>query len=360
MSALRIEDNVPLAPHTTLKVGGRARFFASAKIDDEVLEALDFARKRGCPLFVMGGGSNIVVSDSGFPGLVLKIDLRGFRSPDAENPAIISAAAGENWDAFVQSCVDRGLAGIECLSGIPGTVGGAPVQNIGAYGQEAGEAIVSVRALDRESGRIVLLTRAGCGFAYRSSIFNTARRDRYVVLETAFELKPGGLPCILYPDLQDRFRRDGREPSLPEVRDAVLEIRKSKGMFLCESDPDARSVGSFFKNPRVSPDEAARAENTARGCGRLQPSESIPRLPSPEGTAKLPAAWLVERAGFHRGFAYGNAGISGKHSLAIVNRGGARAQEIMDLARLIQKRVRECFGLELEMEPVFVGDFNRT
>lgn len=355
MSDRLIQENVPLAPYTTLKVGGPALFLAKATREEQIPEALDFARKRGCPVFVLGGGSNLVVADSGFPGLVLKIELRGVQSPDEDDPGRIAAAAGEDWDGFVQYCLARNLAGIECLSGIAGTVGGAPIQNIGAYGQEAGEGILSVRVLDRETGRISELSNAECGFSYRSSIFNSAHKNRYVVLRVSFALLPSGRPRFHYPDLQNLFRDHTREPSLYEVRGAVLQIRKSKAMVLCEDDPDSRSVGSFFKNPVLPPNEAARIENEARNRGCLPSSDAMPRFPAPEGMEKVSAAWLIEQAGFHKGYVHGNAGISGKHTLAIINRGGATSQEITDLAHLIQDRVRDMFGVDLQPEPVFVG-----
>jgi len=354
MSERPIREHVPLAPYTTLGIGGPARFLITANNEEQILDALDFAQTRSCPLFVLGGGSNLVVADSGFQGVILKIELRGVKPLDDDSPGIIVAAAGEPWDDFVLHCVSRGLAGIECLSGIPGTVGGAPIQNIGAYGEEACDVILSVRVLDRESGQITELSNAECGFAYRSSIFNTVARNRYIILRVSFALRPGEHSRIAYPELQSRFGA-GSEPGLREVREAVLQIRKAKGMLLCENDPDSKSAGSFFKNPVVSPDEGSRVEKEARAGGLLADSEELPRFPAPLGKTKLSAAWLIEHAGFQKGYAYGKAGISTKHSLALVNRGGATAREMMDLTRLIQDRVCKIFGVELQPEPTFVG-----
>ncbi len=350
-----VEENVPLAQLTTLGVGGPALFLLRATSEEQITGGLRFARERGCPVFILGGGSNLVVSDSGFPGLVLKIELSGVRI--AREPAGVraTAAAGEEWDPFVQRCVDGNLGGIECLSGIPGTVGGTPVQNVGAYGQDVGEVILRVRVLDRDSDSVTELSNAECRFAYRASIFNTAARDRYIILSVDFQLRPGGKPTILYRDLQSYFSGRSRIPSIREVREAVLQIRDSKGMTLRERGPDSKSAGSFFKNPFVSPEQLASIEEKARASGILAAFERIPRFPAPSGEEKLSAAWLIEGAGFHRGYTRGRAGISRKHTLAIVNLGGASAQEILDLMRLIQKRVRVIFDVQLEPEPIFVG-----
>jgi UDP-N-acetylmuramate dehydrogenase len=355
MSDLSIQENVPLAPFTTLGIGGPARFLIRAATEEQIAGALEFAGARGCPVFVLGGGSNLLIADSGFDGLVLKIELRGIQFFDDENEGRIAAAAGESWDDFVHFCVSRGLAGIECLSGIPGTVGGAPIQNVGAYGEEACDVILSIRALDRETGRITEVSNADCGFAYRSSVFNTIHENRYVILKVALALRPRGHPRIEYPDLRKRFESGTREPSLDEVREAVLQIRKAKAMVLCENDPDSKSAGSFFKNPILSPDEETAVESLARARRFLEGSEELPHFPAPGGKTKLSAAWLVERAGFHKGYTHGNAGISTKHSLALINRGGATAEEMVELMRLIQDRVFHIFGVELHPEPTFIG-----
>lgn len=339
-----IEGNVPLGPLTTLGVGGPASFLLRARSEDQVLEGFEFARSRDLPVFVLGGGSNILVSDSGFDGVVIRIELRGV---SALEDGKITVAAGEDWDGFVAGSVRENLAGIECLSGIPGTVGGTPVQNVGAYGEEVSESIVSVRCYDRASGKIVELANSECGFAYRTSIFNTTDRERYVVLATTFQLAPGGEPRITYRDLAEHFA--GREPTLSETREAVIAVRRSKSMVIDPDDPNRRSAGSFFKNPIVS--LAAFEAISSRFGG------SVPKFPAGEGSVKIPAAWLIEQAGFRRGFIMGPAGISTNHTLAIVNRGGATAADIIALATAIRDTVRREFDIDLIHEPVFVGEF---
>ncbi|MFN6963027.1 MAG: UDP-N-acetylmuramate dehydrogenase [Pyrinomonadaceae bacterium] len=336
-----ILENVPLAPLTTLEVGGPARFFARVADEAGLVEALEFADRAGLPVFILGGGSNVLAADRGFDGLVIQMCLRGI----TVSGGTVTAAAGEDWDGLVADCVARGLAGVECLSGIPGTVGGTPVQNVGAYGQDVSETIRTVRCLDRESRSIVEMSNADCEFAYRSSIFNSSRRGRFVVLAVTFELSPGGGPKIVYKDLKERFAA-GR-PSLAEVREAVIAIRRSKSMVLAPGDPNRRSAGSFFKNPVV---ETERFWELAEKFGE------IPHFSAPEGKVKLPAAWLIERAGFGKGFVDGDVGISTNHSLAIVNlHGRARAEDIVRLARRIRDGVAAKFGIELTAEPVPLG-----
>jgi UDP-N-acetylmuramate dehydrogenase len=344
-------EEEPLAPYTTLGVGGPAHRLTIVETEDEIPGALEYARARNWPVFVLGGGSNIVVSDAGYPGLVLKIRISGIEP--LEDRGRISVGAGVEWDAFVQYCVHRNLAGIECLSGIPGSVGATPIQNVGAYGEEVSDVIFRIRALDRHSNRIVELKHSDGRFAYRSSIFNTTQKDRYIVLRVDFALRPDGAARIQYPDLQRRFGNS--KPSLKEVRDAVLQIRESKGMVLHPNDSNSKSVGSFFKNPILTPEETALTEKKARGLGLLGTSESLPRFKTADGNDKLLAAWLIERAGFHKGDLYGRAGISGKHALALINRGGAQAKDVLDLMQTIQTRVLELFGITLLPEPVFIG-----
>lgn len=342
---LKISENVPLAPLTTLNVGGAARFFAAVESERELVDAIGFARERGLPVFVLGGGSNVLVADNGFKGLVVRIANKGINF-DGPN---VTAAAGEDWDDFCDRCVKRGLAGIECLSGIPGTVGGTPVQNVGAYGQEVSETIVAVRALDLEADRFVDLSNEDCRFAYRASIFNTTRRGRYIVTSVTFRLVPDGEPKIAYRDLRDHFA--GRAPTLSETRDAVRAIRSEKGMLVRQGGPDSNSAGSFFKNPVVTGERflavVARAE--ALGIG------DVPHFDAGPDAFKIPAAWLIEKSGFPKGFRAGNAGISTRHTLALTNRGGASAGEIVALKDLIARRVRTEFGIELVPEPIFVG-----
>jgi UDP-N-acetylmuramate dehydrogenase len=337
-----IQENVALAPLTTLKVGGPARFFARAESEEDVAAAFAHASAAGLDVFVLGGGSNVLVSDSGFDGLVIHVALRGIRASEG----LVTAMAGEDWDPLVEFCVGRGLAGIECLSGIPGFVGGTPVQNVGAYGQEVSDTIVSVRCFDRVSGEIAELSNADCGFTYRRSIFNSSERGRYVVLSVRYRLEPGGPPKVAYKDLREYFGEV--EPSLSDVRNAVLRIRRAKSMVIDEHDPNSRSAGSFFKNPILEKEKFDKVSSKA-------PDHSVPGFPAGDGYVKVPAAWLIERAGFQKGFRLGNAGISANHSLAIVNLGGATAAEIVALKDKIQAEVMREFDIILEPEPVFVG-----
>lgn len=345
-------ESVPLAAYTTLDIGGPARYFAEAATEDQVAEAFEFADARNLPIFILGGGSNILVADEGFDGLVLRMALHGIkqRARDA-----VVAAAGEDWDAFVRFCIDRGMAGIECLSGIPGSVGGTPVQNVGAYGQEVSEVIVSVRALDRNRRQVVTLNNRDCGFAYRTSIFNAAQRDRYVVLAVSYDLRIGGTARVIYPDLARHFSDRSESPGLGEVREAVLSIRASKSMVIRPDDPNSRSAGSFFKNPFVTQDTAQVMEEAARRRSTLAAGKIMPQYPMADGMVKLSAAWLIEHAGFAKGYARGRVGLSSRHTLALINRGGATAREITGLMRDIQTAVRASFGVELIPEPVFVG-----
>jgi UDP-N-acetylmuramate dehydrogenase len=355
MSHLAIRENVPLAPYTTLGVGGPARFLAEPHTEEDLLAILDFAARKEYKIFVLGGGSNVVVSDAGFPGLVLRVALRGVQEESGGCSCRLRAAAGEDWDAFVSRCVAAELGGVECLSGIPGTVGGTPVQNVGAYGQEVSESIRSVRAVDRTSLKVVELNAPDCRFAYRSSIFNSSQLERYVVLAVTYELSRHYAPRLQYADLQRHFAGAAAPPTLAEVRRAVLEIRRRKGMLLIAGDPDARSAGSFFKNPLLSARALEEVEARARSSGALGAAQSMPSFPADGGQAKIPAAWLIEHAGFTKGCSDGQAGLSTKHALAIVNRGGARSEDILRLMRKVQRAVRSAFGVELAAEPVFVG-----
>ncbi|MGB6386668.1 MAG: UDP-N-acetylmuramate dehydrogenase [Terriglobales bacterium] len=362
---MTIQENVPLAPLTTLEVGGAARYFAELRREDDVREAVQFAKTRDLPLFVLGGGSNLVIADSGWPGLVLRITIGGITTPIASpnrtdatgNAVLFSVGAGVNWDDFVAQAVVQNCAGVECLSGIPGTVGGTPVQNVGAYGQEVSDTIEAVRAFDLKEDRIVVLPKPACGFRYRSSIFNTTERGRYIILRVNYRLKRGGAPSLKYADLQKYFA--GRLahtvakktlPSLAEVREAVCEIRRSKGMLIVPGDDDCRSAGSFFKNPVLG--EAQFKELAERAASK---GLEIPSYPALDAQHKVSAAWLVEHSGFPKGYVAGAVGISHKHALALINRGDAEARDIVRLKDEIQRGVQEAWGILLEPEPVFVG-----
>ncbi len=335
---LDVRENVPLAPFTTLGIGGPARFYARVESVEAFATAVALARAKSLPLLVLGGGSNLLVADEGFPGLVVRMSIGGVEVRDGE----VEAGAGESWDGLVAATVARDLAGFECLSGIPGLVGATPIQNVGAYGQDVRQTVARVVAYDLTSDEPHEFTNEECRFGYRESRFKLDDRGRYVVLSVAYQLVPGGEPAIRYPELERQLAGNVR-PSLADVRDAVLAIRRRKSMVLDPDDPDTRSAGSFFMNPIV-PVEVADAIDLP----------DAPRYPAPDGV-KLSAAWLIERAGFARGYRRGNAGLSSKHALAIVNRGGATAAEVAALAREIRDLVRERFGVTLAPEPVFVG-----
>jgi UDP-N-acetylmuramate dehydrogenase len=345
----RLERNVPLAPLTTLGIGGPARLFVRAETVDEIREAVAWAASQHEPLFVLGGGSNLLIADEGFDGLVLQIDLRGItlRSESLE-AVMVYVAAGERWDDVVASAVMRGWAGIECLSGIPGLTGATPIQNVGAYGQDVSETIVRVEAIERDTGRVVTFTNWECGFGYRQSIFKSSAKDRYIVVGVTFRLTPGGAAAISYPELQTYLDEHEIDVSdLRGVRSAVIAIRKRKGMVLDPTDPDTRSDGSFFMNPVVT-------QSTFDEIVLRAGTKNVPHFPSGE-QIKLSAAWLVEHAGFHKGFVHGNAGLSSKHTLALINRGGGTAREVLELVAMIQGKVREKFGIEIQPEPNFIG-----
>jgi UDP-N-acetylmuramate dehydrogenase len=340
---LNIREGVALAPFTTLGIGGRARYFAEAKTEEEVAAAVAWARERGVRLFVLGGGSNLLVRDAGFDGLVLKIGVMGV---EACGGGLFEVGAGEVWDRFVEMMLWVGVAGVECLAGIPGSVGGTPVQNVGAYGQEVAETIESVRAFDLSVGAFVTLGKAECRFRYRESLFNTDEPGRYVVTRVGFRLRADGVPTLRYAELQRRFEGMAM-PTVMEVATVVREIRRSKGMLIVEGDPDCRSAGSFFKNPVVGVEVLERIAAAA--------GVEVPHWPAGEGRVKLPAAWLLERAGFVKGYGEGAAGISTRHTLALVNRGGATSADIERLQGEIVGVVWERFGIRLEREPVVVG-----
>jgi UDP-N-acetylmuramate dehydrogenase len=348
-----LQENVPLAPLTTFHVGGPARFFVDARSIADVEEAAAQARARNLPLFVLGGGSNLVVADSGWPGLALKVaipDIEQRPGHNDEGKVLFDVGAGESWDRFVSHAVVAHCAGVECLSGIPGSVGGTPVQNVGAYGQEVSQTIESVEVFDLKNGQVRELCNEACGFTYRASIFNTTERGRFIILRVVYALTPGGEPYLGYADLKRHF--EGREtvPNLAEVREAVRHIRALKGMLIVAGDPDCQSAGSFFKNPILTEEqhEALNRRAAAKGL-------SVPAYPALEKSKKVSAAWLVEKSGFARGYGDGHVGISRKHALAIVNRGGATAAEVLALKDQIQQRVEEIWDVRLEPEPVFVG-----
>ena len=330
--------DVPLAPLTTLGVGGPAKRFATFETVRDLQGLLETAE----PILVLGGGSNVVIDDAGFPGLVIQPANRAVtRIGLFEDRAIVSAFAGVVWDDFVAQMIGEGLAGLECLSGIPGLVGATPMQNVGAYGQEVADTIAFVRAWDRKRGELVKLDAAECGFAYRSSAFKGS--DRWIICEVRFELprRTESMP-IKYAELAKALGiAEGGTAPLQRVRDTVIALRRGKGMVVDPSDPESRSAGSFFTNPIVAPDVAARIA-------------TAPHWLQADGRVKLAAAWLIERAGFAKGTTRGHVGISHKHALALVNRGGATAAELFAFADEIIAGVEATFGVTLVPEPILV------
>jgi UDP-N-acetylmuramate dehydrogenase len=345
---LVFERDVPLAPLTTLGIGGPARRFVAVADVDELRAALHAASVANEPILVLGEGSNLVVSDAGWPGLVIAMSTSQITTvPDGDVTRVI-AWGGTRWDDFVAHMVAKGLAGVECLSGIPGLVGATPMQNVGAYGQEVSDTITRVQALDRQTGELVDFTPAQCAFAYRTSVFKGSAR--WIIVEVEFRLanRDTSMP-IKYVELAKSLGiEQGGTAPLALVRERVIELRRGKGMVVDPADPDSRSAGSFFMNPIVGPEIVSAIE------AQLPAGTSMPKFAAPDGKVKLSAGWLIERAGLTKGFSRGRVGISTKHALALVNRGGATATELLALAREIQDRVRDKLGVDLHPEPVIV------
>ncbi|MGW4637987.1 UDP-N-acetylmuramate dehydrogenase [Sphaerisporangium sp. NPDC004334] len=362
---------VRLAPFTTLRVGGAARAFAEASTDEELVELVSGADRAGEPVLVLGGGSNLVISDEGFDGLVVRVCTRGVEVRDEADRVVVTARAGEDWDALVTRAVAEGWSGVECLSGVPGLVGSTPIQNVGAYGQDVSQTVTGVRVYDRRSGEVLDLDAAQCGFSYRHSAFK-ADLARYVVLSVTYVLERSDKSGpIAYKELAAKLGvAIGDRVTLHEARHAVLELRRGKGMVLDAADPDTCSAGSFFTNPVLSAERAAELETRAPG---------YPRWDMPGGAVKVPAAWLIEHAGFAKGHRRGPARISTKHTLALTNPGGhavtgfpsdpeevalgvpsrpspapATAADLLALAREVRDGVRAAFGVTLVPEPVLV------
>lgn len=347
-----IRDNVPLAPFTSLELGGTARFFADVTSEARASDALDFARQNDLPVFVLGGGSNLVVADEGFAGLVLHTNWRGLRFYEQDGSVRLESAAGEHWDAVVEASVQRGLVGLECLSGIPGRAGSTPVQNVGAYGHEIADTLHSVRVLDRHSREVRELPASECGFSYRHSLLKN-EPDRYLVLALSFALRPG-IPQIRYQELA-RALIDTAAPTPAQVREIVLRLRAQKSMVVDARDPNRRSAGSFFTNPVVSTAEAQRVVEQALAESLVRAPEDVPRYPTSDGRVKLAAGWLIEKSGIARGLRMGNVGVSSRHALALVHHGGGTTAELISLAVHVRDTVARRFGVTLRPEPVFLG-----
>lgn len=336
-----------LADLTTMGVGGRAEKFLEVVTDDEVREAARFAQKEGLPLYPLGGGSNVVVSDAGVSGIVMKLAMTGIELTHLGEQVFVTAAAGENWHDFAAQMTAEEFAGVECLGGIPGSVGATPIQNVGAYGQEVAQTIESVRVLDRRTLEISQITAKECGFVYRGSVFKSAARDRYVVLAVTFRLLRNAPAAVRYGEL--RHALDEREwpASLKEVFRTVFELRKKKSMVLDQEDENFRSCGSFFVNAQL-PSKAV--EHIERVAG-----EAPPQFPGDNGLIKIPSAWLIERAGLSKGTRQKYAGLSTKHALSIVAHKGALARDVVQFARYVRAAVEERFEVRLIPEPHFWG-----
>ena len=331
-----------LADHTTLRVGGEASEFFIATTERELIDLVSEADRRTIPVLILGGGSNILVADSGFQGRVIKVATKGIdEASDACSGGFITVQAGEDWDVFVSWAISRGFVGVETLAGIPGTVGASPIQNIGAYGHEVSEVIARVRTLDRKAGAIKTLALSDCRFGYRTSLFKE-EPDRYVILDVAFQMKNGELSLpIQYQELATSLGVAlGERSSLSKVRETVIAIRKKKGMILDPEDRDTYSAGSFFTNPIVDADQVP---------------EDAPAWKVGESRFKLPAAWLIENAGISKGKSHGGAAISSKHVLALTNKDGATAAHIFELAQECKEAVKAKFGIELESEVRLLG-----
>jgi UDP-N-acetylmuramate dehydrogenase len=361
---LHLIERADLSGYTTLRVGGPAGRLVDADTASDLIAVVRGADLAGEPLLVLGGGSNLVIADAGFDGTVARVATAGVAVRQADDVVYATVAAGENWDSLVEWAVSEKLAGIECLAGIPGLAGATPIQNVGAYGQEVASTITAVRVFDRASGSELTLTRDECGFGYRTSTFKITSwvtgtapgaTGRYVVLDVTFGLvrDPMSAP-VKYAELAGKLGLDvGDQAPLGDVRDAVLDLRRGKGMVLDPADPDTASAGSFFTNPVLDQAQLAEVERAAQA---RSPGIKVPRFAADGGKVKVPAGWLIEQAGFGKGYqGPGGARISTKHTLALTNRGGASAADLIGLARQIVTGVRETFGVELTNEPVLVG-----
>lgn len=355
MGSVLVVENVPLASMTTLRLGGPARRLIAPDREQDLIASIQQIDAAGGRLLVLGGGSNLVIGDDGFDGTVVRMATRGLDlAADPGGELVhVTAAAGEPWDELVARCVSEGLSGMECLAGIPGLVGAVPMQNVGAYGQDVSETIVRVRTWDRVAKRIADFDRAACGFSYRNSVFRG--REDHVILGVTFALarSTSGAP-VRYAELARALGvSEGERAPLARVRDTVVRLRRGKGMVVDAADPDTASAGSFFTNPILDRAELAALQD--RVARLLSPGQSMPAFPEPDGRTKVSAAWLIERAGFTKGYAAGPVAISSKHALALTNRGGATTRDLLALARTIRQGVHARFGVLLENEPVMVG-----
>jgi UDP-N-acetylmuramate dehydrogenase len=352
----KIQENILLSPYTTLGIGGLAHYFVNASDEQTIFGAVAWAKKQEIPLFILGGGSNLVIADSGFPGLVLQINNQGIESHYQDGKVLVTVAAGETWDDFVALSVKNNWQGLECLSGIPGKLGATPIQNVGAYGQEVKDTIIKLQAYDRQLEKVVSFSNPECQFSYRQSYFKSVAKDRYIIFKVTYALTPETAPIIRYPELQKYLLENiSSIPTLSDVRSAILQLRRSKAMVVDPLEPNSKSVGSFFMNPIVEEKKLLLIKEKLI-LGNL--NDSIPEFPADTGRIKLSAAWLIEKAGFSKGYKKGNVAISSKHALALINQQNGTAKEICFLAEEIQEKVKNKFDIYLEPEPIYVG-FNK-
>ncbi len=342
---MEIQRDVILSDLTTIKIGGKAQFFAVCSTISELKEAIGFARENNLKIHILGGGSNIVFPDEILMGLVLKVEINGIEFREFKQGFLIArVGAGENWDSFVELCVEKKLSGVECLSGIPGNVGATPIQNVGAYGQDASETIFKVFVVETSTGKEKVFSKEECEFGYRTSIFKTRDKGKYIVTYVEYILEKNGKPKIAYPELKKEIKESD---SLLSVREAVLVLRKKKSMVLDSNDPNTKSSGSFFLNPTITKDGFEKLKNRT--------NLDIPNFPAEDGKVKIPAAWLIEHSGLEKGYSKNGIGISTKHALALVNKGGGM-KDLVAFANEIQKTVFEKFGIKLEKEPEVIEE----
>lgn len=342
----RVKKQLPASDFTTLRVGGPVDYFVEVISLEELLDVVNRAKQANAKLVVLGEGSNVIIKDEGIRGVVVKLEMSQQKIEETDDSVLVTVEAGVNWDQFVGDMVANGFAGVEAMSGVPGTVGAAPVQNIGCYGQELADVFVSLLAYDTVQNRLVTFTKKQCKFGYRTSCFKQDKARRYIIVSLTLELSRQFHKVPRYPDVEAYFlNKKIAKPTVKDVRQAVLEIRRNKSMVLDENDVNTRSVGSFFTNPVVSTKKLAEMVATYG---------EVPHYMLDGDLVKIPAAWLVERAGFVKGFVSGNVGISAHHSLAIINRGGATASEILSLGEQIQEEVLKVFGIELIREPQII------
>ena len=350
MVKFTVKEDHPLASLTTFNLGGSAKYYVSVRSQAAFLEALNFAKSRGIPIFILGGGSNILISDNGFDGLVIRNRIKGVTSRAEGYYSYVHVGSGEDWQEFVDWCVSEKLQGVECLAGIPGTVGASPVQNVGAYGQEVSETICEIRALEVDTGKPILFSNEDCGFGYRTSIFNSTSDAKYFITGVTFKLKRNGKPSIVHQDLANHLK-DACNFTIRHVRDSIIDIRGSKGLLVRKGHERFRCAGSFFKNPILLAERSREIEEGLQKVG----ARAYRSWPMGMGEIKISAAALVQSAGFRQGYRKGNVGLSPKHTLVIIAYQRATAQEVIEFAEEIQGKVKEKFDILLRPEIRLVG-----